>query len=348
MHESEVQRQHVRIQIPAGVRIGKNTYKIKDLSAGGLSIITDKNFLFDKEEKEGTILFPFENFSFNLKIKLNPIYSKPDKKITGFRFEDVTPRQTSLLHHVIKSYLSGLITTEEDIIAVAARENYAPAKEEVVNTSDHPAKTFIGRLVPITAIAAVGLLGLSLLVGNIYENTAMIKSYVGVVEGNIFTARAQQNGEFYSLLAKGTEQVTKSQPMAVVKIGALAQGMTPATAAGPGTSITVESPCDCLVVSQYPQDGEFVAMGEPIFKLQPINDYMWVTATLKPEQLHRLRLQDSARIKIAGEADFIEGNVTEFIPPSAEKDLTRVKIRTKQAIPSTMTGRLAYVEFLIH
>lgn len=341
IHESEVQRQHVRIQIPAGIRIGKNTYRIKDLSAGGLCIKTEKNFRVENVGNEGTLLFPFENFSFNLRMKLKPVYNLTDKKIAGFRFEDMTPRQISMIHHVVKSYLSGLLTSEEDILAIAARNNFVNTSEED-ESNDNYSKNIFSRVMSVIAISMAGMLGLLLLFSNIYENNAIVKSYVGIVEGNLFTARAQDNGNFYSLLAKGTEQVAKGQPIAVIKTAGMAG------APGQTGNITIESPCDCLIAEQFPRDGEFIAMGEPIFRLQPINDYMWVTASLEPEQIHRLQLQDGARIKIAGESEFIEGNVTEFVTPHLNRELIQVKIRTKKTIPSTLSGRLAYVEFLIH
>ncbi len=345
VHEAEVQRQHVRIQIPAAFRIGKNTYRIADLSAGGIGIKTDKNFIDDLKEKEGTLLFPFESFSFNLKVKLEPVYNRADKKRAGFRFENMTPRQVSMIQHVVKSHLSGLIVTEEDIIAVASRNDFISAREEDEGKEKY-SKGFIARTVPLAAIAVAGALGLFLLLGNIYENTLIVKSYMGIVEGNVYTASAQGNGKFYSALAKGTEQVTKGQAIAILKAGGSATasgGVTPEP-----QDVTIESPCDCLIVKQYPQDGEFLAIGAPIFELQPINDYMWVTASLKPEQIYRLKLQDDARIKIAGESEFIEGNVTEFMTPVLDKEMTQVKIKTKKAIPSTLTGRLAYVEFLVN
>lgn len=346
VHESETQRQHVRVQIPAGIRIGKNTYRIKDISAGGLSIRIDKNFVAKQDEQDGTILFPFDNFSFNLKMNLEPVYTRADKKLAGFRFVDMTSRQISMLHHVIKSYLSGLLVTEEDILAIASRDSFTSAREEA-GTNDNYSKNIFQRIAPVIVIGLAGALGLFLLLANIYENTAVVKSYVGVVEGNAFTARAEQNGSFYSLLARGTEQVAKGQPIAVIKTR-VAEAAPAAGAPVQTQSLTINSPCDCLIVRQYPQDGEFIAMGEPVYKLQPVNDYLWVTASLKPEQTYRLRLQDSARIKIAGESAFIEGNITEFLSPGLDRELTQVKVTTKQAIPSSFTGRLAYVEFILN
>ena len=55
-----------------------------------------------------------------------------------------------------------------------------------------------------------------------------------------------------------------------------------------------------------------------------------------------------ARIKIVGESTFIEGNVTEFLAPEKNDEMSRVRIKTRTPIMPQMLGRVAYVEFVVN
>ena len=348
VHESEVQRQHIRIQLPAVVKIDKKSHNIVDLSAGGFSIHTDRPFLPSVKTEEVKILFPFENFAFHLKVKAVPVHQDKEKSVVGFRFVETSRRQVSLLNHIIKSYLAGMLMTEDDLIAIASRNEQAADREDMAG-NDNYANSKFARIAPMIAIGLAFSLGTFILLGNIYEKTAFVKSYMGKVEGNNFTARAHSDGDFYPLLASGTERVSKNQPIGIVKSNAAPYGTSPASLnSGPVDGAVIKSPCDCLIVGRHVMEGEYVAAGESIYDLQPLDDDMWVTASLPPEQAHRLRLQDSARVRIAGESQFIEGTVAEFLPPSLDRDIAQVKIRPQQPIPYFLADRLAYVEFEVH
>lgn len=342
VHESETQRQHVRVKIPAVAKIGATNYRVVNLSTGGCAVRSNEKDSQPQGMQEIKILFPFKNFSFHLNLKAVFVYHDSQKNTVGFSFQEVDARQISLLNHIVKSCLNGMMVGEGDVIDVVSRNNFtAPRREKPSN--DNFTKSFLFRILPFSAIVLAGMVGLLFLFGNIYENSAIIKSYMGVVEGNVFVVRAQRYGVYNSLLAEGDEAVTKGQPLAVLKSET---DINPPDGGYPQKAV-IESPCDCTIVAKRAQEGEFSVLGDPLFELLPKEGYTWVTASLRPEQIHRLKLLDEVRIKIAGEGTFIEGNVSEFLPPASEKDMARVKIRTKTPISPELVGRLAYVEFIV-
>lgn len=346
LHESEVQRQHVRIELPATVKIGQQNFYLQNLSAGGFAIKTNKKISADCTEIK--ILFPFDTFAFHLKVKATPVYQNMQKGFAGYQFIDLTQRQISLISHVIKSYLTGLLTTEQDIIAAVNRDNRLPNRGNE-NDSDY-LNGKLRRSLPLIAVLLSGLFGLFIVLGNVYESKAIVKSYLGKVEGNDFTARATESGTFNSLLTLDTGEVTKGQPIGVIKTAAAAPGFNPATINSNRDTNTfvIYSPCDCLITNRFPNEGEFVAAGDPVYKLQPIDDDLWITASLNPEDIHRLHLQDSATVRIAGESRVFQGTVTRFLPPDFHDGKAKVKIRTEDPIPYFMSGYIAYVELYIN
>jgi mannuronan synthase len=347
VHESEAQRQHVRVELPAKVKIDRAVYNVIDISAGGLSIETDKEIDVTDKVQKVRIFFPFEDFAFHLDILARPIFYNGSKKIAGYRFEDIKATQISLINFIIKSYLAGSLITEGDLLNVVSRENFVNVRHVAQN--DNYSGSRWQRVVLMTLIAFFGAAALSFFLGNIYESGSIIKSYQGLVEGNVYTMRANTSGTFHSLLAEDVEAVTKDQPLAVLKREALPAGYAAAALSGAGATedIVLKSPCDCTLVKKYAQDGEFHILGEPLFKLLPNNAQTWVTASLDPEKVHKLRLQDDAYIKVAGEGRFVPGYVSDFIADDAGTS-TRVKIRPKNPLPPEMVGRLAYVEFVVH
>lgn len=342
VHESETQRQHIRVELPAVVKLAGKAYKVKDISTGGFSLKTDKEFILPQGVQEVKILFSFENFAFHLSVKIAPIYFNKTLQVAGFRFNEMNARQVSVLNHVVKSCLAGLIIGEGEIINIIARDNFTPPREEKAG-NDNRVRSFFSRVLPVAAVAVAGLVGLFLIFGNIYENTSVVKSYMSVVGGDVFTVRAQTDGVYYSLLPLAMQQVTKGQNLAFLK-----------TAPPPGSpvgtlpqDVMIQSPCDCLIINRFSQEGEFHALGEPLFELLPKDGRTWISASLSPEQVHRLQLLDDAHIKIAGESTFIQGNVSEFLPPLTDDNMARVRVKTNSPIPAEFIGRLAYVEFVI-
>jgi mannuronan synthase len=336
VHESEIHRHHIRIALPASAVVNGNTYKVSDLSSGGFSI--NSKDTFPLEPLNVKLLFAFDSFSFHLDVNARLVYKDKDK--AGFSFAALNARKISLLNYIIKSYLSGLIITEGDIINVASRNDFSKLREKP-KSNDNTFKKGWTKIVPVGALFLIGFTGLFLLFSNIYETAVIIKSPFGIVESETYTARAETNGIFHSLLAQGTRKVIKDQPLGVIK----ANSSLPDDAAG---NYILKSPCDCIIAQQQAKEGEFRALGEPLFELTPLSARPWVIANLTPDQMYRLKLQDSAYVRIIGESKFVEGNITEFLPPSFNKDFVQVKVKTKEPLPLEAVSRQAYVEFSVY
>ncbi len=340
VHESETQRQHIRIGLPAKVKINDDIYKIKDLSVSGLSIATDKELPIDKSARTLRIFFVFDVFAFYLDIKAQPVYFNAKRKEAGFRFVEMKDRQLSLLNYVVKSWLSGSVIREGEIMNVISRDNLTKARNHHTEPEETGLKATLQKVLPTALISVLGIAGLLFFFGNIYENSSIVKSYESVVAGNELNIRAHTEGIFTPLIGEDVDHVQKDQPLATIS-------REDSSLSGPGQT-TIKSPCDCYILSQQAQSGEFRAMGEPLFRLLPAESRLWVTATVPPQQAQKLRLQDNVNLKVAGEGTFMEGYVTEIDFIDKEEPVAEIRISPKKALSNDMIGRPAYAEFRVH
>jgi mannuronan synthase len=338
VHESEQQRQHIRIQIPAIVKIDGEEFNLANLSASGFKIhITTPRQAFSKTKTQDVeIAFNFDSFAFALKVKADFVHVDNKKGEAGFRFVNLDRQQTSMLHHVIRSYLAGQILSSENILGVASRDNFvAPNRNKSVPIPGGKGswKKFVG----MTVLTLIGTFSILLLTGNIYESAAIVKSYNSVIDGNVLTLRAKSNGVFRSYLTGKEQVVTKDQ-----EIGVFVPDNKSTLAPGATGEEIITSPCDCIITQHSARSGEFKATGEALFKLLPRDEETWVMAVLPAENIHRLKIMDDARIRVVGESNFMEGNIVQFVPQEGE--YTKVRIRTKEPINPELVGRPAYVE----
>jgi alginate biosynthesis protein Alg44 len=341
-HESEKQRHHVRVEIPAIAVIDHTKYTTGDISAGGFSVKAGQD-VFEKGEQDVKVYFPFNNFAFHLKLQARPVYFNPHSGRVGYIFPEIDPRQLSLLHLVIKSTLSGELTSDGQVMEALKQRN-AP------KPANYPHSRW-SRIIPMGIISLAGLAGLVLLGSSIYENTSIVKSYTAVIEADTYAVRATESGVFSSLLANGAHKVVKGQEIAVLKqpgtIASEPSGAQATQAPPQAAGTIIKSPCDCYVFKTFAKEGEFRTTGEELFELLPLQPNAWVTASIRPDQTHRLKLQDDAYVQLMGENKFIDGHVSAFLPPNFENGTSQVRVKTSEPLPPEAVGQPAYVEFVI-
>lgn len=341
VHESETQRQHVRISIPASAKISSKLYKVKDISSGGLSIYAEEKLSDGIENIK--IFFPFNSYSFHMEVKGKFVNYNPEKKIASYRFVEMNASQVSLINYIIKSYMSGNLVTEGDLISVVNRDNFVKNRSHTTPEKNN-IRSGIRKIFPLILIILIGVAGILFFAGNIYEKSSILNSYQSMVEGMRIDVRSYAEGTATFLIAEETEKVTKGQPL--ISIDRITTHFQENVPPAPNTQITINSPCDCYIQTRHAQSGEFVGYGETMMTLVPNESRLWVTALVSPEKVHNLRLQGDAQIRIAGEGGFVDGHIMEIGTDGLERAYTKVKIKPEIPMALEMLGRPAYVEFL--
>lgn len=334
VHESETQRQYVRLPVPAKAKIADDEFDIKDLSSGGLSVLE-----IGKAYETGTLVpielfLPFSAFSLEVVIDTEVKYYDPKEKTLGLQFVNVTQDQVALLNHVMKSFMAGEIVRSGDLLNVAARENFVNERKK--NSTDKTPVVNVSRQIPgLLMITTLGILAATFIVLNLYDSLFTLRSSNAVVQGAEMQVRAVSQGMFQSKLDPSAKEVSNRQEIGSVN------------------GDDLKSPCDCVISDIHRQDGEFVIAGDPIVTLVPKESSPWIVATIKASDANKLSLKNEAHISIAGSPMNVKGYVASIKSvsnPGFDGSVSRmaeVRIIPEQNLPVELSGRPAKVVFVI-
>lgn len=330
VHESETQRQFVRLPVPAQVTFDGAEYDVRDLSSGGISIDGVTKSVESGKILMLTLTLPFTAFSLDISIEAEVQYYNVQEKMLGCQFVNVTPDQISLLNHVIKSFMAGEIVKSGDLLNVAARENFVNPRKKA--STDKTPIVNIKRQIPgLLLVGVLGVVAASFIVGNVYDSLYVLNTNEAVVKGAEIQVRSVSQGVFVSKLAADAKAVEERQELGNIN------------------GDDVKSPCDCLVTEIHRQDGEFVIAGDPIVSLIPKKSTLWISASLKPADASRLTLDNAVKISIAGTKLELTGKVASIKSESNVygSPMAQIRIIPDEPLPIDLAGRPAKVEFVL-
>ena len=131
VHESEAQRQHVRVKISASATIDGKTYAVEDLSVGGMRLRDAEAVLTAGQDFECVLRFPFEGFALQIDVECMVEHSQDEASMLGCVFTTLEASQRSLLNLVIQSHLSGAVVSEDNILQIAGRDNFVKFRKNI-------------------------------------------------------------------------------------------------------------------------------------------------------------------------------------------------------------------------
>lgn len=342
VHESEAQRQYVRLKLPSMVAMEGHTYTVRDLSTGGLAIRGIEKPLKKGERLSFTLQLPFERFS--LDVALTAEVQHYDKKLqtAGCRFVNLDAAQISILNHIVRSYIGGDIVESAEILHVVARNGFVTMRR----ADEPPARSGTDKIRQYATYAFITLLAVSaawFVLSRTAQQIFTLTTPHGVIAGDRFDIAAPAAGIFESALPAGSASVTKG-----ATLGFLKPAMAPA-----GMDISVKSPCDCFITKQHIAPGQYAGEGTVLFTLVPQAGSTRVEALIPQESAHKIRLERFARVTIAGSGETIDGTVTDirtsdaFIPGapgSAPLPTAIVIITPDNPIRPDLIGRPAFID----
>ncbi len=117
VHESEAQRQHARVKIPAKLRLLNDQpnaplVRIEDLSAGGLSFIAPQGQRYTAGEViKGRLQFLIDNLGLAMDVEMQVRSVDNASGRVGCQFQNLEAQDIATLRHLITSHLSGDIVS---------------------------------------------------------------------------------------------------------------------------------------------------------------------------------------------------------------------------------------------
>jgi len=357
VHESEAQRQHARIKIPAKLRLlngqpNAPLVRIEDLSAGGLSYITPAGVKpVIGEVIKGRMQFLIDNLGLAMDVELQVRAFDPSSGRVGCQFQHLEAQDIATLRHLITSHLSGEVVSMGEVLATLQRDNFTKARKVKDNGGGMSA---FGRLRAVTfsaGIFVVGLVAFGFVAKSVYGMYFVSHSTSGLVSVPSMDVTMPREGTVTSLIGPNGE-VAKGAPLATFNTSMLEMlkgnmdpdEMQPAKIEelfGRQLAGTMTSPCDCIVAKQLVADGQYANKGQVIFQLVPRNVAANVEARFTYRQFAEVQPGARVNFQIAGDDSTHSGHIvssTALSPADLSSDI-RVQIKPDESINSNLAGR---------
>ncbi|MBU0523274.1 MAG: alginate biosynthesis protein Alg44 [Gammaproteobacteria bacterium] len=356
VHESEAQRQHARVKIPAKLRFfGPDRTPVEarviDLSAGGLAFNAGQLPLKSGDVYKARLQFVIDNLGLAMDVEL--LIRSVDRQTgrIGCQFQNLEPQDISTLRHLITSHLAGDIVSMGEVLATLQRDNFTKARK--MKDGGHGMTAF-GRLRAVTfslAIFIVGLAAFGFIFKSVYGMYFVSHAQAGLVSVAGMNITMPRDGTVQSLIkadgvaAKGAPLATFSTSMLDVLKGHLDDNqLQPAKVEelfGKQMTGTLTSPCDCTVAQQLVADGQYASKGDVIFQLVPRNSEANVEARFSYRQFGDVLPGNTVSFQIAGEDKTRSGKIvssTSLKSADLSSDI-RVLIQPDEPLDSKFAGR---------
>ena len=356
VHESEAQRQHARVKIPAKLRFtGKDRtpmdVNIIDLSAGGLSFYAANQPLSVGEVHKGRLQFVIDNLGLVMDVDLLVRNVDRQSGRVGCQFQNLDQQDISTLRHLITSHLSGDLVTMGDVLATLQRDNFTKARKVKDGGSG---MTPFGRMKAVVLSAGVfvvGLVAFGFVVKSVYGLYFVTHAQSALVSVPGMNITMPRDGTVQSLVkddnlaANGAPIATFSTSMLDVLKGHLDENqLQPAnieTLFGKQMTGTLTSPCDCVVAEQVVANGQYASKGDVIFKLVPRTSEANIAARFSYRQFDNVLPGTPVNFKVAGEDYLRTGKIissTSLNSDDLSSDI-RVQIKPDAPLDSALAGR---------
>jgi PilZ domain len=188
-HEAEVQRQHVRLQLPISIKIRDVVAEVVDWSNSGLAFhaapLRAKNIsLSNGDLLDASLLFEFGSFSLAVPVTCEVRHINADATRIGCRFHNMNERNMSIMHYLVSAYISGDLVQVGDLLDVVSRKNFTTPRKLPSQENLSPgarAKLKLKKAIYTAAIAIASVLMLGYAASSIFERMYVVKAEVATV-----------------------------------------------------------------------------------------------------------------------------------------------------------------------
>lgn len=322
VHETEAQRRHPRVKIPAQLKCidsSKTTriVKVIDLSASGFAILTPSLLFKPDWVYSGELLIKLNTVKFHLPVTFKVVYYEKKEQKTGCVFEELTPEHISILRLLITKYLTGDLTSIEDIVTTMSRDNYTKARKK---SGAKPLSGWkkIRALVGTGIAACLGLLALAFITNNLYQYYFLTYAVTALVDMKRDVVRSPTDG-FFEFLTDSTKSAQAGTPLAIIS--------SPVASFLKNTSNTIpledqenllatqqssliRSPYDATFFRVQDKTRRYAVKGEPLFELIPTGSAPFVTAMFKYTDSNDLAVGKKVTLWFPGDSHKFSGTIT--------------------------------------
>ena len=356
VHETEAQRRHARVKLPARLIVTDpqhNQYvlELSEISASGFSVVDEDAKLHLDHVYRGRLLFNFDSVEFVLKISFKVMNARSEESRFGCEFQDLGAQEISTLRLLISKFLGGEIARVNDVLTTLNRENFTKARK--VNTSAGLTGWAKTKALLATAIMfVVGLMAFGYLLSTLathYLVTAARSALVSLPQQAVLMPK-EGNVE---LLVKVGDTVKAGMPVARVQAPWAEQVSTMLKAsATPDPKLlsllqtqmdyTLPSPCDCVVLSTGVANGQFLERGKSVVQLIPPQSQPYVQASFDYSDYVGLTAGRQVWLTLPDGLPQVSGTIAQVMMKEGLSEQTQgavtVQVKPDSPLPATTAG----------
>ena len=325
VHESEVQRQHVRVRLPASIRFKvddkERRYRLNDVSAGGFSLTCGKDSYTEGDIFHGTLTLAGDTVGFSIPVTFEVNGASTSGGRVSCRFQDLPPQTTAALRHVITSYVGGELVTVGEMLTTLSRQNFVSARGPK-KAGALGAGARIRALLGTSLALALGVAAFSYTLIRIYDIVVVTHAAAAKIAAPTYTITMPRDGTFFSLTS-GNGRVAKGQPLGSFQTGLLdvvagvpgSFKMTPEELShlvGQQLKGSLASPCDCIVQKRFVTDEQYVLRNQPVLELVPQAAKPYVLARFHYDQIKQLSVGRKVRFELSGSGRETDGTIRQL------------------------------------
>jgi alginate biosynthesis protein Alg44 len=331
VHEADAQRHHVRVKIPSIIEINGAHYITRDWSTAGASVTLDSksdraDFSIGKSHT-AKMIFEFEGFSLSvpLKMEVRSTAEGEGQGSIGLRFIEMTQDQIVIMQHLVGSYVSGELTSVNEIIHVLSRNNFTkprqiPKREEALTARERIFSIIGKSFVPLASLVLIAYVGMA-----VFEQKFVINAAKAVVTADNVILAAPVGG------VAGFKDIHAGD---IVKKGDVIATVLSET----GAISSLDSPCDCVIEDRIIEPGNVVSRGTALMRLIPLDSPLRVEAFVNYEDAIRLAKGQTTWMNIAGSGRQLSGVITGVSMSAGGGDRAKLFIKPDEKIESILAG----------
>jgi alginate biosynthesis protein Alg44 len=363
VHESETQRQHVRVRLPGFVDLDLGGQRLRaklfDVSAGGCAFELPRNAPKSGQALAGTLVISAEPIGFTLPVKMQVRSVDAHTGRVGCRFQDIGPRESGALRQLVTSTLAGETMTVGDVMRNTGASSFTRPR------GSRPAapveQGFGGRMrgLVVSLIALMlGLTAFGYALKQVHHILFVTSASAGKVAGPVYTVAMPREGTFHSLVPedgivkKGAAIASFEAPVLdLVRGQSLAANISSEQLNKMMSQVvkgTITSPCDCRVQVQFVANAQYASRGQPLFELVPreIKD-PYVMARFRFDQMEKVAPGTVVRFHVTGDNQERSGKVAQLRVPNQSDNTVGgdviAMIEPTEPLPPDLVNRPAAV-----
>ncbi|BAP13250.1 alginate biosynthesis protein Alg44 [Alcanivorax sp. NBRC 101098] len=352
VHESQEERQHVRVKLQGSLRLKiqspmKGIFSVQDVSLGGLSFIAGQVSLAPGTLCHGEIVFRLGRANLSMPVSFKVIYQQDENQLVGGQYSVIDQENTDLLRLLISNHLAGELTELDDVIDNMKRENYTAIRKNNQQGKTRTLRDRVRALFGSVLFFVAGLLAFMFVAWKLYQHAFVTRADDAWVSLPAKTVLMPENGYVRLLLPEGETRVEQGQPLLTVSsrlVSRLNDGVVldsldakqiRALVDAAVFEVTLNSPCDCEITELPVRDGEFVHKNSVLMKLVDPGGPATITA-LFDGSAHTLggAIGDEVTVRyLDGVTD--ESAIISQLVRDEESGLLRMQITGARELPSS-------------